>query len=139
MNNKQENVHIISEDMIFAYEKWMIEEEKSPNTQYKYLQKRYEPGTNVKAEMLAVTEVKVSNGVWKFLGWNEESVDNIAEDIVFTGQWEFNPDTESDRDTSVNVAENDIPKTGDQTNIGIYLLIIMLSGFFSALGVAIKK
>lgn len=117
----------------------MIEEEKSPNTRYKYLQKRYEPGTNVKAEMLAVTEVKVSNGVWKFLGWNEESVDNIAEDIVFTGQWEFNPDTESDRDTSVNVDENDIPKTGDQINIGIYLLIIILSGFFSALGVAIKK
>ncbi|MCI8349440.1 MAG: tyrosine-type recombinase/integrase [Firmicutes bacterium] len=38
MNNKQGNVHIISEDMIFAYEKWMIEEEKSPNTRYKYLQ-----------------------------------------------------------------------------------------------------
>lgn len=102
-------------------------------------EKRYKPGTNVKAEMLAVTEVKVSNGVWKFLGWNEESVDNIAEDIAFTGQWEFNPDTESDRDTSVNVDENDIPKTGDQINIGIYLLIIILSGFFSALGVAIKK
>ena len=45
-------------------------------------------------EPLKITEVKVSDGVWTFDGWDKDAIEKVQESTTITGKWTFtkNPD-----------------------------------------------
>ncbi len=45
-------------------------------------------GTIVTPKNLTGVEVEVSNGTWKFQGWDKSSA-NVSSDTIFTGTWKF--------------------------------------------------
>ena len=50
---------------------------------------RYKTGAEVKAIEPSKTEVKVEGGSWLFRGYDKSEIENIQEDVVFVGTWEF--------------------------------------------------
>ena len=51
--------------------------------------KTYEHGTTVKAIDPQSTEVKVTDGVWLFQGWDKDKAENISGSVTFTGKWKY--------------------------------------------------
>ena len=68
----------------------------------------YELGRTIKARKPSKTEVKTDEGVWKFVGYDEDSEtandENLDTDgkISFVGYWEFKPNSKSEPSTKEN-------------------------------------
>lgn len=103
----------------------------------------YKTGENVTAIQPSQTSVAVDGGTWNFKGYDEIEKKIISDNVTFTGTWIFTADedtetpatgttdntdsnntttTDSDRD-SINT-----PKTGDSTNLGLWLSLMLTAG-----------
>lgn len=92
----------------------------------------YKTGENVTAIQPSQTSVAVDGGTWNFKGYDEIEKKIISDNVTFTGTWIFTADkdketpatgtTDSDRDST------DTPKTGDSTNLGLWLSLMLTAG-----------
>lgn len=48
-----------------------------------------EHGKTAKPSIETFTNVKVTDGVWKFKGWTPAEYENVTEDVEFVGTWKF--------------------------------------------------
>ena len=88
---------------------------------------KYKEGTTVKAIMPKSTKVETSNGVWTFKGYdkNEKTVNG---NITFTGTWKYNKNSTASSNTTSNDGSNiNTPNTKDDSNIILYLILMILS------------
>lgn len=126
----------------------------------------YEKGEAVKAIQPEKTTVKVTNGTWKFEGYDADEKEAVT-GLIFTGSWSFTKDRTTDEDknptnpgnpdqekpgtdnqgngnqnkgqtqngTSGNntaVKGNTASKTGDFSQIGVNMVLTLLSGLLLA-------
>ena len=114
----------------------------------------YAKGEAVKAIQPEKTTVKVTNGTWKFEGYDADEKEAVT-GLIFTGSWSFTKDRTTDEDkpvtynhanrnqnkgqtqneTSVNntaVKGNTASKTGDFSQIGVNMVLTLLSGLLLA-------
>ncbi|MFV0393585.1 MAG: SHIRT domain-containing protein [Coprobacillaceae bacterium] len=76
--------------------------------------------TNVCPTPVTNNEIQVTDGVWKFDGWDEQEVFVDEDEITFTGTWAF---TSTKQPSSVN----NNTKTGDSNNIMGYVTVMLAS------------
>lgn len=78
---------------------------------------------------------------YKFIGWDKDVADTVTEDVVYTAQWEESSATGSD-DTeptdNKDTTKKEAVKTGDNTDLGLYLGISLVAVVTLA-GVAVLK
>lgn len=79
---------------------------------------KYKPGAIVKALPLAQTIVTTEDGVWEFMGWDEDSK-AATSNLTFIGRWRFEPNVISLKLTGIKVTppEKIIYEVGEKMDL----------------------
>ena len=119
--------------------------------------KSYAKGDKVAAIQPEKSSVKVSDGVWKFEGYDANEKPAVS-GVTFTGTWKFtknpagndnnknnnknnNGQNQTTTITKTTVTNTGAVKTGDLAHTGVWIMLLMLSGMMTIvlIGVRLKK
>lgn len=115
--------------------------------------KSYADGDKVTAIQPKNTSVAVTDGVWKFEGYDANEKPAVS-GVTFTGTWKFtknpagndnnknnNGQNQTTTITKTTVTNAGAVKTGDLAHTGVWTMLLMLSGMMTIvlIGVSLKK
>lgn len=102
----------------------------------------YPRDNDITAIIPSKTEVEVDGGKWTFKGFDKDTITASMENaddngnVKFVGYWEY---TENTNEPIVNENNNDSPKTGDESHIFLWTVILLVSSITSIKAIKYNK